>query len=340
MYLRRVWDNGCCRYVIRESYRDGDCWQCRDLFHLGEDPRACIIYPGGNGFYFSEELEDSLQEKGVDYTSRDLEELFFPFLPPHIRRVLTNFGHCGTSGRRRCSLSTEEELRAQQELHSFDKRRIHFLRCGRVDIGRLEGRNWPFLNILLEKSRDEIEHVFDEMERRLRPTEIRSYIYTAFQIETYFTGNFLKHHPAALDPEKVDEFLLEEVCCVNRDTHFFSGVDSRDSEVLHPILLKYIILYFDHDWDYQSPWKQYIEELLRRRNFSARAGGERAASMTEEDACRKLGVTVEEYTGMTRRELIRVFRMRAKEIHPDKGGDHDVFIKVTEAYEYLLLKKR
>lgn len=168
MYLRRVWDNGCCRYVIRESYRDGDCWQCRDLFHLGEDPRACIIYPGGNGFYFSEELEDSLQEKGVDYTSRDLEELFFPFLPPHIRRVLTNFGHCGTSGRRRCSLSTEEELRAQQELHSFDKRRIHFLRCGRVDIGRLEGRNWPFLNILLEKSRDEIEHIFDEMERRLR----------------------------------------------------------------------------------------------------------------------------------------------------------------------------
>ena len=55
---------------------------------LGADPGAYIEYPGGNGFYFSADLEDLLDTRGVEYSSEDLEELFLPFMKPHVRRVL------------------------------------------------------------------------------------------------------------------------------------------------------------------------------------------------------------------------------------------------------------
>jgi DnaJ-class molecular chaperone len=42
---------------------------------------------------------------------------------------------------------------------------------------------------------------------------------------------------------------------------------------------------------------------------------------------------------MDRAELARCFRTQAKETHPDKGGDHKMFVKLKEAYECLLRRK-
>ncbi|WP_363330992.1 J domain-containing protein [Desulfonatronospira sp.] len=43
---------------------------------------------------------------------------------------------------------------------------------------------------------------------------------------------------------------------------------------------------------------------------------------------------------MSRRELTRIYRRRALKMHPDKGGDHEEFIRLNEAYQTLLKKIR
>ncbi len=43
---------------------------------------------------------------------------------------------------------------------------------------------------------------------------------------------------------------------------------------------------------------------------------------------------------MSGRELTRLYRQRAKNLHPDTGGEHEVFIRLTAAYEQLLSNDR
>jgi DnaJ-class molecular chaperone len=42
---------------------------------------------------------------------------------------------------------------------------------------------------------------------------------------------------------------------------------------------------------------------------------------------------------MSRHGLARLYRRRAQKMHPDKGGDNDKFIKLTQAYHDLLKTK-
>jgi hypothetical protein len=325
-------------YVLRESYRDGDCWKYRDLMDLGTDPARYIEYPGGNGFYFHDALEATLQAQHVRYSTQDLENLFWPFLEPRIRRVLENFGGPPAAGARWRGCSPSELHRLQARLHPFDTRRVHYLRCGRVDIGTLAGRSWKFLNLLLEKSRDEIEHTIEGMEGGLRPHEIRPYLYTALELQGCFAHHLLRNEPAALDPKRVDESFLEAICRLNRDRHYFEGVSDHDGTCLHPYLQKYIVLYFDHPFaPYFLSERTFQAFVRQRRRYRPPEGAPR---MPVEEACACLGITAERFQEMRRRELILCYRKKAKEYHPDAGGDHDAFIRVTRAFESLLARKR
>ncbi len=40
-----------------------------------------------------------------------------------------------------------------------------------------------------------------------------------------------------------------------------------------------------------------------------------------------------------KQEITRLYRQKAKSIHPDTGGDQEAFIRLTEAYEALLRQK-
>ncbi len=42
---------------------------------------------------------------------------------------------------------------------------------------------------------------------------------------------------------------------------------------------------------------------------------------------------------MSRQELVRLFRRKAHERHPDKGGNHEKFVDLTHAYHVLLKTK-
>ncbi|MCF8143661.1 MAG: J domain-containing protein [Deltaproteobacteria bacterium] len=335
MYLKRRFVNHERHYILCESYWDVDCWRSRQLMDLGPDPEQHVVYPGGNSFYVDQVLEERLQAKGSPVDSDALEALFMPFIDPRIRRIVEMFQRPKNRSGRHSRLNRDELMAAQQRLHPFDKRRLHYLRCGRVDIGNLDARPWKFLNILLDKSRDELEHLLEEMERDLPPHEMGDYIYTALHMQRHFSHLLTRHHPAFLGSEKLDAYLLEDLCQLNRDPEFFMGVGRYDPDTLHPYLTKYLILYFDNPFDPQNIWQETVEDFIRKHRFHSPPRSRAPEFMPEVEACRCLGILPEDFKKMDRKALRRCYRRRAKESHPDQGGDEGTFIQITQAYERL-----
>ena len=341
MYMKKIFEGKSYHYVIRESYWDGKSWTYRDLFDLGADPGAYIHYVGGSGFYFDESLEEGLEQAGVSFSSEDLEALFFPFIDPYIRRIILNFQH----GFRRHRVSSdiphsdEDLFEKQKQLHPFDKRRMHFLRCGRIDMGTLDNRPWKFLNVLLDKCRDERETIIDEMEQHLKPREIKSYVYTAFNLQKYFEDSIVKNHPYALDQERVDEAFLDAICSLNRDRNFFDGVPNHDPTSLHPYLQKYLVMYFDSSFEPFFNWEEFIRGIFGAKEQSAYRRWVQRSSVTISEACSRLEINVERWRELSVKDITRIYRRKAKILHPDAGGDHEDFIKLTEAYRTLIAEK-
>ncbi|MCG6892364.1 MAG: DnaJ domain-containing protein [Desulfobacteraceae bacterium] len=42
---------------------------------------------------------------------------------------------------------------------------------------------------------------------------------------------------------------------------------------------------------------------------------------------------------MSRQELTKRYRQRARKYHPDKGGSHEAFVRLTRSYRILLQRK-
>jgi hypothetical protein len=339
MYLKRERSKGGYHYTLCESYREQGCWKHRRLMDLGPEPGDYIEYPGGNGFFIHESVEEEVRSKTVHFCYDDLEAIFIPFLDPYIRRIVERFQSPASSRKRWGHVSAEELFKHHRQLHSFDKRRLHYLRCGRVNIGDVDAKPWKFLNVLLEKSRDEMECFFDRMEESLPPHELRRYLYTALHLQTHFRHLLTRNQPEFLDPKKVDHYFLEDLCRLNRDETFFRGVKKHDPEKLHPYLVKYLILYFDHTFDPRLAWDEMVGDFVWRHQFYRKPRSTAGMSVSEKDACRRLGISLAGFQKMDRRELIRQFRLMAKRSHPDTGGDQESFLHIKAAYECLMRRK-
>ena len=339
MYLKREHVKRGHRYILCQSYRDGYSWKHRRLMDLGFDPGDYIEYPGGNSFFIHESVEEEIRSKTANFSYDELEAVFIPFLDPYIRRIVERFQSAGNSQKRWRHCSAEELLKHHRELHSFDKRRLHYLRCGRVNIGDVDGKPWKFLNVLLEKSRDEMECFFDRMEGNLPAHELRRYLYTALHLETHFRHLLTRNQPEFLDPKKVDHYFLEDLCRLNRDEMFFRGVKKHDPGRLHPYLVKYLILYFDHTFDPRLAWDEVVGDFVWRHQFYTKPQKHAGMSASEKAACQRLGITLVDFQKMDRRELIRRYRRMAKKSHPDTGGDKESFVHIKAAYECLLRRK-
>ncbi|MCP4630635.1 MAG: J domain-containing protein, partial [bacterium] len=204
MYLASKRINGELHYLIRESYQKEDVLRSRDLMELGTDPTQFIIYPGGNAFYIAEVIEDRLLELGAGENLDQLEDIFWQFVQPEIRRVLEPF----RSREERHRASRKKKAPAVEytvPLHMFDKRRVHFLKFGQADqrnIGRMPPK---LFRGLLNKSRDEIEHWFMDMEGGLNPREYKIYTYTIFDLQKFFYESFAAGNPEMLSQDKVDK---------------------------------------------------------------------------------------------------------------------------------------
>ncbi len=332
MYLARQRIAGRWRYALRESYRSGAHLLFREVFDLGPAPGRFIVYPGGNAFYIDPELEEALRARGADPSAAELESIFWPFIAPDIRWKLEGF-------RRR-----EERVRRAREIpdpgppaapHLFDRRRLLFLKTGRMDQRSLGALPLSSLRALQGKSRDELEQGFIEMEAVLQPRELKAYVYTIFDLQQAFDQRFARATPELLDLDRLDAVYGEALCALQADPAFWAGMDPGTR--LNDYLVRYAIMYFDHEFESRSPTAAYIQDFINRHR-DYRPPASVAASLQE--MAEVFAASREALKQMSGRELTRLFRRRAQELHPDKGGDHERFVRLSEAYVHLMRTKR
>ncbi len=316
------------RYMIRESYADGDCFRSRDLFDLGDDPSRFIEYPGGNGFFIDMAVEDAIVEKGADVSQDILETIFMPFIDPSIRRVIAGFD------RRERYQNRGETVSDIQAIHTFDRYRLHYLKLGSVNRQRMERTPATFYQSLINKSRDEIEYDFITAEKILKPHEVVRYTYQIFNLQRHFQEYYAESHPEALDQARMDSCFVDDLCRLNQDASFWSG--SAGERGLHRHLIRYAVMYFDYGFKARDPFLDYLRDFMNRHRIYRTPESVRV-SLAE--SARLLGVTVAKLKKMDRGALMRQYRKQAVIHHPDKGGDQETFVKLTAAYQKLLKRK-
>ena len=321
------------RFFLRQSVQKaGGSWISKDLFDLGRDPEEFIEYIDERVFLISSKVLDALYEKGVEYEYEELEEIFWPFIDPDIKQTIEDFGGImGRGSQRKRRFSPDELTRMQASIHPFDRRRMLFLKLLQINIEFLMERPLPFLNSLLDKSRDELEQNFEFMEMELRPWEMRGYIYAIFGLPERFKPRFSRFIPDAQDQDLMDDFFIEELCKLNSDSSFLDeGARPSVFKGLHPYLRRYAIQYFDFVFRGPGPGRAREE----------RGGWHPPVTSSDTELLSLIGLTRSEYEAMSEREFVSFFRKKAQELHPDKGGEHEAFIRLKEAFEILLHKKR
>jgi len=334
LYLARHIIKGKPQYSIRQSYRDDKNYLSRELFDLGPNPTNYIVYPGGNAFYIDEAVTDRLESLGALSEDDDLEDIFWPFLKPDIRRALEGFQRRGN--RSKVTVTPGEKSEPASRHHIFDRRRIYFLKFGRMDQRGLARLPAKLFRILNQKSRDEIEQKFIEMETILKPLEYKTYAYEIFNLQRFFTEWFAKETPQMLDPDKVDQFFVDEICNLNDDEAFWDGLQVDDC--LHDYLARYAVMYFDFDYAQKSFMEDYLRNFINsRRDYQPSF---QSGNVTLSEASIIFGKPKNELKQMSRRDLTRLYRKRAQKFHPDKGGEHETFVNLTRAYHDLLKTKK
>lgn len=321
-------------FMLRESHHDGELLRGRDLFDLGPDPGQFLVYPGGNSFYVSEEVEERLRDHGAIFTDQELENLFLPFLDAEVHRKVEPFLKRGNNTSRGVVGPDEEKAIAQA--HLFDKRRHYFLRCGTISQTSIFGLSPKLFRDLPGKSRDELEQFFQAEERALPSDQIKLYLYVIFDLQKHFTELIARTLPEGLSPEQMDEAFLVELCRLNDDRTFWAGFD-RDAR-LPPYLARYVWLYFDSWFDSKRGEQEFIREFMdSHRQFR---WPEPKVRVNDDRLSELFGMEAHALREMSRRDLTRLFREKAHQHHPDKGGEHDAFVELAAAYTELLQGKK
>ncbi|MDH3329995.1 MAG: J domain-containing protein, partial [Desulfobulbaceae bacterium] len=316
------------------SFIEEGCFRHRDLLDLGERPQQFIVYSGTTAFYIDDWVTGELLKNGVEPDPFELEKLFFAFLDPLVRYRINSFAD-RSRYRNWKPLSGERKKHILQETHLFDRRRLHFLRFGQSDQRRLD-KSASLYNVLLEKSRDEIEQYILGQEQKLMPNEYKLYLYTIFDLQYFFSESFARTMPEALDVEKMDLHFVEQVCRLDRNERFWEGLTRTDR--LAEYLVRYVIMYFDYSFSSGSGWENYVRSFMDSRRRFVPPRTTKRMSMTEVSTV--FGISRAELSALSRRELKRMFREKARELHPDKGGDHDLFIELADAYNEIMRTKR
>lgn len=330
MYLAAVREKQWYRFEIRESYWDGICYRSRRLVDLGHDPAEHIVYPGGRSYYIDPDLEDRILERGGHPHPDELDHLLWPFVDQDVRYAVGCFRD------RQAPRKPPPSEGADQRVHPFDKRRVHFLRFGRMDQGAI-GRLPPNLfRPVRNKSRDEIEQYFLQAERILKPHERKAYVYVIFDLQRFFSQLCAKTMPQGLDQEAVDTYFEQEICRLNGDSTFWAGMPMQKR--LRDYLKRYLIMYFDLDYGHSD----FLENLFDQfRNAHRRHRWPRPRpEISVAKASTIFGIAESQLREMTRRELSRLFRRKAMQMHPDQGGRPQDFIRLSEAYKAIMQTKR
>ncbi len=318
------------RYILRESYRDGTILYCRDLADLGVNPGQYIVYTSESSFHLEEALVQRLREQGVTNPDRELEDLLFPFVDPYIQNRQQPF-RSRHKYRQWQPADTHSRERALLETHAMDRRRLHFLRMGRASVETILKPS-ALYTTLLDKSRDEIEQLIMAQEQALPPREYQHYLFAIFDLQRFFKESYARSIPQALNRERLDTLLVEELCRLAADPIFWQGYPAFDC--LPQYLVRYLIMYFDAPTEETTGWARFARSSRSRRTH--RSSFTETGRMNRQQASSVFELTDEQLAGLGKKELTRLYRQKAHALHPDKGGESDQFIRLTAAYEELL----
>ena len=329
MYLAKVKKDRQITYILRESVRQGEQMMARDIFDIGPCPGAWIDYPGGNAWYLNPDLESRISSLADTVDSEALENLFLPFLQPDIRRATQTFRQ--RSFKQYTPMNRAQKETIARQVHAFDKRRAHFLKFGTMDQGPMVNMPAIIFRQLHNKSRDEIEQFFMAQERILRQKDLKSYVYTTLDLHRFFKGFMAKQMPHALDQDKVDAFLIQELCLLNKELF---GLTSR----LHEYLTRYAVMFFD----YTYAASVLLDDMAKDFQFHQRSRWFKPPAATRQlalsQAFKIFNLTAKTLESMDKQGLTREFRRLARQHHPDRGGSHDRFVELNNAYQALLEK--
>jgi len=322
-------------YEIRQSYRhekDGS-YRYHTIFDLGTNPADHLEHLSDEICYFSSDLEDCIEKMTDSDPTRVLEELLWNFLPAEEQYRLSLFRNRGNIKIR--PLSREDRAAIEEEVHLFDRRRLYYLRYGAVDQSRIFRLNPKLYRPLLGQSRDEREFYFIDLEKVLKPNEMKTYVFSIFDLQRHFTESISATMPEALNQLDIADHFTEEICKLNRDSLFWHG--DQMSVSLHHHLVRYIIMFFDHGYGRRSLFDDFIREFMgRHRAFK---WPDKKPAVSTSDAAKIFKTSWQDLQKMNKKDLTRLFRQRAKELHPDSGGNHDQFIELSGAYASLLARK-
>jgi hypothetical protein len=335
MYLAFTDKAGRRRYQIRQSIFNADhqCYKSQLIFDLGPDPARFISCIADDVCYFSEELCACLERVTRHNPTTVLEELLWDFLPVEERRRLELFRYRGRVTLR--PLSREDRAAIEHNVHLFDRRRLYYLRYGAVDQSRISRLNPKLYRPLLQKSRDEREFYFRNLEKVLHAGELKTYVFAIFDLQRHFSQSYSATMPEALSQIEIADRFIADLCALNSDPSFWNAHPAADSLQEH--LIRYLIMFFDYGYGRRSLFDDFLREFMGRHRTFRWPDRKPAISTGAVEAIFETKWHL--LQAMSKRELTRLYRRRAKQLHPDSGGDHHQFIELNAAYASLILRK-
>ncbi|MBU0910510.1 MAG: J domain-containing protein [Proteobacteria bacterium] len=336
LYLARDILGVRLRFSLRQTYCDdtGDLLRYREIFDLGDSPQQFIVYLGDHGYSVDDKVTDAIAPFIDGDVEGMLEKLLWPFVRPDIRAKLEQFMNRG-SYKRLSPVSAAEKEAIANEIHLFDRRRLHYLFYGAVDQSGLYRMPDKLCRSLLGKSRDEKEQYFVASEQVFYADQVKEYLFTIFNLQQHFSESFARIMPQALNQDQLDTFFVDELCRLSRDTTFWQGM--APAKGLQPYLIRYLIMFFDYDFSASQAINDYIRQFMnshRQFRFPKKKSG-----MTTDKAVEIFGEPAEKLTKLNKKELTKLYRKKAKVLHPDTGGEHNDFVRLTEAFEQLLRQR-
>lgn len=332
MYLARRRVKGKIHYILRMTcIEEGRLTFC-DLLELGTNPSQYIVYPGGSSFYLDEMIDNTLIKKGVHPDPDLLEDIFWPFIKPSVKSAVGHFRTRSKKKKKKSRLSVRDKEKIMKVVHSFDKRRVHYLKFGNTEQGPPERMPPVIFSNLVGKSRDEIEQAFMQKEQVLNGDELKTYVYTVFNLQQFFNSIISVKMPQAMDQDKVEEYFLDEICRINKILFIKFSDYSKNS--IHEYLIRYVIMFFDNNYAGSTLLDEYAKDFAYRHRFFRSPQPEKRVGL--EEAASVFGIEKEELKNMDRKALTRLYRRLAHEYHPDKGGVDEKFIELNRVYEGLM----
>lgn len=334
MYLAKLQRGSATHYQLRQSFAtEKERHNYRIIFELGPQPSDYFTIIEDHVVIFANILLHTLTKILKKDPETLLEKLLFDFFPQAVQKKLNTFKD--RTAQYKGPLSIEEKQAIQTQVHIFDRRRLYYLRYGAVDQSRLSKLHEKCCRPLLGQSRDEREHYFMEEERALEPGSYFQYVFAIFNLQQKFNQSFAPWLPEALAMDEIADQLTEVICSLQKDRTFWQAQEGGDS--LHRYLTRYLWMFFDfspHRPSFQSDFARAFMDNHRRFKWP-----ENKVVVPPEKIEEIFGLSHSHLTSLNKEELTRVYRKKAMQLHPDKGGDAQQFIILTEIYTTLLGKK-